>query len=218
MKEYLQKQFEKLGNKYDAYSLRERILILSLVLVATFLLWQNFLYGVVFTSDKEIIEATQKLRTQINTIQGEISTISSSIVADKQAAERLKTLKEENLKLKDEVLEQTKNMVSPKEMATIIKKLLDQSHGLTILRLEADPITEFFSAKEKTADLKVYNHGITLVFEGEYFDVLNFLKQLEKADLKLIWDLLDYEVKKYPVAKVTIQVHTLSLDAGWIGV
>ena len=54
-------------------------------------------------------------------------------------------------------------------------------------------------------------------FEGEYFQTLQFLQRLETVD-GFYWQLFDYQVDGYPRAIITIQLNTLSLEEGWIGV
>ncbi len=57
-----------------------------------------------------------------------------------------------------------------------------------------------------------------LEFEGNYFEVLDYLADLESSDWDLGWRMLDYAVIDYPTASVVIEIETLSRDRSWIGV
>ncbi|WP_075185703.1 hypothetical protein [Teredinibacter haidensis] len=64
----------------------------------------------------------------------------------------------------------------------------------------------------------VYKHAVQITLEGGYFSVVNYLQKLESLPWKLYWDFIEYDVKQYPKATVTIEVYTLSTDKGLLGV
>lgn len=64
----------------------------------------------------------------------------------------------------------------------------------------------------------IYKHAVRVGLRGRYFDIVDYLALLEGLDWKFYWQQLDYSVSKYPKADVVIEVYTLSLDAGVIGV
>lgn len=49
----------------------------------------------------------------------------------------------------------------------------------------------------------------TLTLNGDYFAIMNYLKQLEQLEWQLYWDKLDYQVQTYPAAKATVEFYTL---------
>lgn len=64
----------------------------------------------------------------------------------------------------------------------------------------------------------VYKHGVRLTLAGDYFSVLAYLQRLEDLPWRLYWDTLEYEVRQYPRARVTLEVYTLSTGKGALGV
>ena len=64
----------------------------------------------------------------------------------------------------------------------------------------------------------MYRHGLQLELEGSYLATLAYLKALQALPWEFYWDEVRLQVDKYPTAKITIVVHTLSLTEGWIGV
>ena len=48
------------------------------------------------------------------------------------------------------------------------------------------------------------------VLTGNYEDVYQYLRRLQALDTPLYWHTLLYEVNKFPLANVTLQVYTLS--------
>jgi len=64
----------------------------------------------------------------------------------------------------------------------------------------------------------LYRHGLRATFEGGYLDILAYLRALEALPWRFLWDEVSLEVPRYPVARVTLTVYSLSLDDAWIGI
>lgn len=65
---------------------------------------------------------------------------------------------------------------------------------------------------------EIYKHGVVLEFQGDYLSTVKYLQSLEALPWKFYWDGMAYKVQEYPKAQVTVNVFTLSLEKGWIGV
>jgi MSHA biogenesis protein MshJ len=74
-----------------------------------------------------------------------------------------------------------------------------------------------FAATENVEG-QVYAHGLVLEFEGDFFTTLKYLRFLEEITRSFFWDTISFRVAEWPSARVTLQIHTLSTDAGFIGV
>jgi len=80
---------------------------------------------------------------------------------------------------------------------------------------------EFLSIQQKDDaenGIGVFKHSVVVSLEGTYFDVIAYLIALEKLPWKIYWEEIDYQVKQYPMASVTIEVYTLSTEAGVLSV
>ena len=62
-----------------------------------------------------------------------------------------------------------------------------------------------------------YIHPVKLVLSGNYFDIEAYLSRLEALPVKYYWRNFHYEVKKYPIAELSIEVYTLGSSKGFIG-
>lgn len=69
-----------------------------------------------------------------------------------------------------------------------------------------------------SGEVGLYRHGVTLVFEGDYMATLQFLQALEQKPWRFFWQQLQYDVEKYPTARVTLTLYTLSPERAWLGV
>lgn len=92
-------------------------------------------------------------------------------------------------------------------------------HGLTVP--QADVLSGDELKREQALARKrpqVFKHAVELEFQGDYRSTLRYLKNLENLPWRFYWDGVSYEVIKYPKASITINIYTLSLDKGWMGV
>lgn len=216
---------QNLEKKFNARSLRERVLIAGAVFVMIYFFWYNALYSYLLATDEEVAKKLQNIKLQISQLEGQIDTISEVVGRNPTAALRVqsKTLKEENQVLNQKIRAYIKKMVSPTDMDEMLNSIIQKASGLTVLSVENLEVKPLFTTKEidingKTAGFQVFNHGVKFQFQGNYFDTVRFLKALEQQKLNVIWDSFSYEVIKYPKANITIELNTLSLEEGWIGV
>jgi len=63
----------------------------------------------------------------------------------------------------------------------------------------------------------LYQHTETIKLSGNYQQLYQYLLALEQSKWRLFWEQLHYKVTEYPMAEITIQVHTISTDEHWIG-
>jgi len=62
----------------------------------------------------------------------------------------------------------------------------------------------------------LYRHGVQLVVEGGYQDMIDYLQALEHMPTRLFWGGASLDAQKYPKARLTLTLYTLSLDQKWI--
>jgi len=91
--------------------------------------------------------------------------------------------------------------------------------GKNILTSKNNKITVKKSiTKAKAGHSSIYKHGMRVEFEGNFNGTVAYLQALESMPWRFYWDNVEYEVLQFPLARVVITVHTLSLDEDWIGV
>lgn len=64
----------------------------------------------------------------------------------------------------------------------------------------------------------LYRHGLRIEFLGTYLETMRYLAALERLNWRFLWESVRYRVERYPRARVSIVVHSLSFDDAWIGV
>jgi MSHA biogenesis protein MshJ len=238
MKEY----WQRLQLRIDALSLRERTMafgIAALVLVA---LVSTLVIDPLVVKQKQLSEQVRLDQQQIAAMQAEIQIRVKANEIDPDAPNRLKlqALKQQSAKLREDFASVQKGLVPPDKMASLLEDLLKQNGRLQLTTLKTLPVTllnEPMPGEQKNAGDKpagqpaakdaeaskpageaIYRHGVEIVVQGSYGDILSYLSQLETMPWQLFWAKAKFQVDTYPKASLTLTLFTLSLDKTWLNI
>jgi MSHA biogenesis protein MshJ len=217
------KELTKLSTKFLEISLREQFLILFCGLVAVLFMMYTFLL-------KPILDHSERLQQNIFGAKKEIATLveQETALTDKLKTDpndpifkRIKRLQSQIQKIDKELARQTNSLVPANKMATMLENVLTDSKGLTLVELQSIAPTPILLEQPKEGEepkIGLYRHGVTLIFEGNYFDIQQHLEKLESLPWQFYWKKFDYLVGDYPTARVEIEIYTLSTNKAFIGV
>lgn len=62
----------------------------------------------------------------------------------------------------------------------------------------------------------LFRHGVQITLRGSYLDMVDYMTALEVLPTRMFWGQAQLEVEQYPVARLTLTLHTLSLDKQWM--
>lgn len=71
------------------------------------------------------------------------------------------------------------------------------------------------SAEVKAPEL-LYRHGVEIVVQGSYLEMINYMQALEALPVQLFWGGARLDAQQYPEARLTLTLYTLSLDEKWM--
>ncbi|MCF6338388.1 MAG: hypothetical protein L3J84_10635 [Gammaproteobacteria bacterium] len=225
----MKNRFAAWGDRFEAFSLRERSLIATGIIVVMFLFWDALLLSPQEIQQKKIVGEMYNINQKTEAVAEKIKEMSaalrgSQVIHINARVNELQTLLG---KLKQQQKNLTIEFIQPVQMAGVLRDMLHAESGLVLTSLESLGVQSLFPTEEgneneknnnRTQQPEIYKHGLRIVFEGDYFKTLNYLRSLEAMPWSLYWDNVKYSVIKYPKANVEITVHTLSLHEGWIGV
>lgn len=186
-------------------------------------------------------------QAQIASLERQLATVERRVVEQQTRSEELRSTGVEDpdsfirQRLEELIQEQTMiqgnieslagNLVSPNGMTQMLTGVLDSQEGLTLIKVEniapralTNP-TAPLQAIETNArtpmqsiGFQVFQHGLILEFQGNYFSTLRYLLYLESMDESFFWDGFEFEQTVWPEARVRLELHTLSSEEGFIGV
>ncbi|PCH57801.1 MAG: hypothetical protein COC15_00355 [Legionellales bacterium] len=206
---------------FEMRNMRERILLLLIVLLSVLMLWKAIVFDSL-TYNKNISRESVVILQGVRKLEAKLS-----LIADKIQDSPLKSLQQEvtalqghNKALTSNIAQRTAQLIPPKDMVALLYDILRDSK-LEIIKINNLPESSLFSAEvinESDAGLQVYKHGLELVLRGNFKQTIRFLEKLESLKWKLLWGDFSYDVKQHPIAEIRLVVHTLSLSTGWVGV
>lgn len=227
------------SEKFNKTTPREQYLIIASGFVAVvFVLYSLFL--------DEPIQDIERYNQQINNAQQDIDSKSNSIQVLEQALREdpnialKKELSQYQAKLgsvDEKLLALTSDLIDPIQMRYALIKLLKLQQGVKLLSFEVLPakaVTENKAESEKLDEkdttvntsaeqsqpkqLRLYRHGIKIKLQGQYFELKDYLTQLESLSWKFFWQEFDYQLKAYPISELEIEIYSLSTSQEFIGV
>jgi MSHA biogenesis protein MshJ len=127
-------------------------------------------------------------------------------------------------------LQQT--LIPPDRMAAVLQQLVGRGRGVQLLSLRnlpavpigqggagqpAEPAAAAAAPAQPDggAARSVYKHGVEIMVQGSYFDLLEYVSRLEKQPWQVYWG-RTVLAAEYPKVVVTLTLYTLSLDKSWL--
>jgi MSHA biogenesis protein MshJ len=144
---------------------------------------------------------------------------------NKFANDRLAVIAREQSRLDVEISRLAGDLISPSDMTRILTSVLEQQSGLELISFQnraAVPLRTGVAAAgvagEDEVDGQVFEHRLVIEFQGDFFSTLKYLRFLEEISGSFFWDSVSFKQVVWPEALVTLEIHTLSASAGFIGV
>ncbi|MGB1263093.1 MAG: hypothetical protein ACPG52_09305 [Cognaticolwellia sp.] len=236
-------QWQQYSEKFNYITPREQYLIIATGLVAIiFILFSLFLDAPLQRIDQlkgQVADSQQSSRNN----QSSIEVLEQALSDDPNI-----TLKQELAQyqtklgsIDEKLLTLTSDLIDPIQMRYALIKLLKLQTGVKLLSFEvlpARPITQDKSpsSDENTAELanktapvvntaqgqpeqlRLYRHGIKIKLQGRYFQLRDYLTQLEGLSWTFFWQGFDYQLKAYPQSELEVEIYSLSTAQEFIGV
>jgi MSHA biogenesis protein MshJ len=199
MKQY----WERIAARIDEMALRERAMVfatISLVLVA--LAYVGFI-DPVLVKQKSLIERAKRDQSQLAAVRAQIEGVLKEQQADPEQA-ALRELEQRVAEAEQALAAKKQGFAAATRLPALLRDLLGQGRQVRLEALRVLPGTQVETGDE------LYRHGVELTLKGAYFDLLQYLADLEKLPAGLLWGPADLQVEQYPEVKLTVQVYTVS--------
>jgi MSHA biogenesis protein MshJ len=222
-------QVNKLKQQVDALSMRERLILFGVIAVLSYMGVEHYLW--IPLDEQQAIVQKKLLSTQQETQKFAKLTIDirKGIDADpdKEDRQTLERINTQIINTDQQIAKAISGLIPPDMMALALEKLLQKQeniHFISMANLPAQPLEIAANSKsEDNSPLEnplagVFRHNLEIIFEGSYQDVLGYLHELEGLEWRFRWNSIDMTMQEYPIVRVRLLLHTLSLERGLIGV
>lgn len=237
-------KWQEYSDKFNNISSREQYLIILTGLVAVIFITFSLFIDKSLIETSELEEKTTRLMSENKTSRSSIAMFEDALQKDPNEALNKQVLAYEN-KLKavdDKLLLLTSELINPIQMRFALLELLQVQKGVSLQSFQLlgaqalmenndDVPTENKEQNENNApslntnnktdsasDVTLYQHGIRLTLTGKYFQLRDYLTQLEAMSWKFFWKDFTYTLKEYPLGELQIEMYSLSTNKEFIGV
>lgn len=232
---------EKNLAQFDRLSIRERALVAGAALIALTMLWTMAIFDPMTKKERYLNDETTTVQDAIAAASQSLTDLATSDPTT-IALNQEKKLESDLEDINAQLASRSGGLIEPERMVQVIHDVLTHQHGVSLVSLQNKAVTSLIqpaasteSAAETTpaaapaADATAaadsatsgggpYVHTVELVIEGQYLDVLAYLRALEALPWRFNWKVLQLTTTAYPLNHVTIELSTLSMDRDWIGV
>lgn len=207
--------WHQLSERFDLLTRREQWLIL--LSGWTVLLFVGFM---VFLEPK--MQALSAAKRQIMSLEGQLSSSEQQIQhiqrklqrdPNRDIEQKINALAQEKEVLDDELQQRVASLVAPVQMSALLEQVLKRTDRLRLVSMTSMPSAQLISGKDEG----YYIHPVRLTLRGRYFDLVDYLRQLEALPVKYYWRSLNYQVDRYPWAEIELEVYTLGESKDFIG-
>ena len=219
----------QLLQSFERLSLRERALIAAALLLALYQLWD---LAVSRPQDRGIAQIQSQLQRDtaaVRTTEQQVRQLEQVLTANSAERHRQETehLTRQLRGIEGQIEQLASELISPSDMARLLEELLTREPGLSLLRLETLGSRRVIpaggrgrggSAAPEEPRYRVFRHDFAIEFDGAYLATLRYLEALDRLPWRFYWDGIRYTVDEHPRGRVRLELHTLSLSEGWIGV
>jgi MSHA biogenesis protein MshJ len=218
--------FHQLQEKIDARNLRERALLLLCSLAMLFLLWDLVVQSGLTREQKRLTSELNEVSAQRRALNDQLSVLALALASDPNLEQknRLQQLTREIDDINARLAGLTQGLIAADDLPKILQDMLIKTSSLRLEQMQTLPVEELSLVNQKDASVAgqpsagIFKHAVVLRVSGTYFELLEFLQQLESSPWRFYWEQLDYRVRDYPHADILLRVYTLGAEKGALGV
>lgn len=214
---------DSLRERFDALQVRERALLLAVILVLIYALFDLLWIGASNKAQERLQRELTSTQSTIDEGRVELSKLLAQVQQNANAPlqAQINQLNEQIAAEQQQLTSLTTGMVSAANLPRILEDVLVQTGKLKLLQLNALPVEELLltaeDAEGEPRSAGVYKHKVRIVAEGGYSDLLAYLRALQALPWEFNWDQLHYQVDAFPAGRAELQVYTLTTEKGLFG-
>ncbi|MDP1673061.1 MAG: hypothetical protein Q8L65_08085 [Burkholderiales bacterium] len=222
----LLERWQQWSAMFNARNLRERTLITGLGVAAVVLLVDTLALSPMAVQQKRLSGQLTEARATIRA--GEMALAGSRAQEDPDEVKRRyrDELRKQIAEMDGRLQGLQKQLVPPEQVSRLLEGVLGKERGLALVSLRKLPVqlyqtngaTQAADAKAQSAEggRGIYQHSFEIQIEGSYGELHAYLKRLETLPWQLFWGKAELDASAHPRLRLTLTLHTLSLNKAWL--
>lgn len=214
----LQSKLRHARRVFDARLPNERRLIIIAVLALIWLIFDSIWLTPGFKQLQDARKQTQVEVAALQTMEAELQRRTlDHIQQQRQAEQEIRQIQNRLASGQAELERQQALLVPAKEMADLLRGMLEQNTQLRLISMRTIPpqelaLTENAISVGMGLPSVLYRHRIEMTVSGPYVGLWRWLQDIENMPRKMMWDKLSMQVTAPAPPQLTISVHTYSPD------
>ena len=235
----MKRYWERVRNKIDDMSLRERLMIFVAAAFIVISLLNVALLDPLLAKQKMLSTQVVQQQEKMKELQAQLQNLVQAKSDDAHSPLRIRlTQLQTQLQEQNSYLQSRRDrLIAPNKIADLLRRVLNKNGGLQLVELKTLPVSLLIE-KPQTAETSVqpivaaptgeqrqpesqkqiFKHGVQITVRGGYLELMHYITSLEKMPEQMFWGEAILNVEKYPDAVFTLTVYTLSLDKTWLAV
>ncbi|MDN4039091.1 hypothetical protein [Massilia sp. YIM B02443] len=230
-------QLLQLKARIEALSLRERAMVFAATAAVIVFAGHALVLAPMFAEQAALRTQVAQQLDAATATDAEIAARVQAFQVDPDAASRarLNSINQELGQLGQQLLAIEHGLVPPERIAPLLESILRANGKLKLVSVRTLPVeplsgppgatpapaapTEAAPATASPAAAAaplLYRHGVELTVRGNYLDMVDTMSALEALPTRMFWGRAQLDVEEYPAARLTLTLHTLSLDRQWM--
>jgi MSHA biogenesis protein MshJ len=192
--------------RIDEMTLRQRGMLFATLSLVLIVVAHVLFIEPVLLKQKQLIERVNRDQSQLSAVRSQIEAVVKDQATGRKNPELAALLELEARIAATEraAAERKQGFVAPTRLPALVRSLLGPGHALRMESLRVVP------GAPVEGPAGFYRHGVELTLKGSYFDLVQYLMQLERLPARLIWGRTELAVDQYPEVRLTANVWTLS--------
>ncbi|MCW5574497.1 MAG: hypothetical protein KIT13_00250 [Burkholderiales bacterium] len=211
---------------FNARSLRERALMTGLGVAAVVLLFDTFSLSPMAVQHKRLSGQLTEVRAAIRAGEMALAANRGQENPDDVKRRYRDELRRQIAQIDERLQGLQKQLVPPDQVSRLLEGVLGKERGLVLVSLHKLPVQRYqTNGAAKAADPKtqeadtgrgIFQHSFELRVEGSYAELHAYLKRLEALQWQLFWGKAELDATGHPRLRLTLTLHTLSLNKAWL--
>ncbi|TMI43560.1 MAG: hypothetical protein E6H41_02810 [Betaproteobacteria bacterium] len=208
--------------RIDDMNLRERAMLFGSVALVVVVTAHVTLIDRALVNQKRLTERVTRDQSQLKSVRDQLQLIVKEQQPQGRHPDEL-AIAELELKIKETektLAARQRGFIAPEELPVLLRQMLGRSRQIKLESLRLLPSTPLPTPgtagstpgrpEGSQGSSEVFRHGVEVSLRGSYFDLVQYLTELESLPAPLLWGRVELQVEQYPEVRLTLVVRTLS--------
>ena len=220
-----------LQRRFDACAPRERLLLIGASAAVVLMLADQLWLGPALKQFRAARQQLAETRSTLDTLQQDVQAQVSRHAASTRSQQGELAHWRQRVRDSDAALRRHEDsLVGPDRMLELLDQWLSRHGQVRVRAMQSLGRSDLLAPGNASAPAKPaapadpanpplparYRHGVELVLEGGYPDLLQTLKALEALPQHVLWGSVSLRVDQHPRSVLTLRVYTISRDRHWL--